>query len=424
MKVLVVGGGGREHALVKAIAATPGVEIFSAPGNAGIGQQATLVDIAADDVRALHDWALWQAIDLTVVGPEAALALGIVDKFRSSGLRIVGPTGAAAKLESSKYYAKTLCLENNIPTASAIVCHTLEGLYATLRNHPLPLVVKANGLCAGKGVMVCRNEEDVDAALERFAAGEFRGADDCVLVEDYLDGEEVSFMALVDPAGTIVPLTSAQDYKRAFNGDQGPNTGGMGAHSPAPIISAALHERIMEEIIQPVVIAMNKRGTPFSGVLYVGLMIDRQGNPFVLEFNVRFGDPETQPVLARLKTPLLDLLRATADGTLDQITVEWDPRPAVCVVMASRGYPGTYATGQVISGLDQVAAAYPDVIVTHAGTALREGQFVTDGGRVLSLTALGENGFPGAIVRVYGAVCEIEWADARCRNDIGARAVR
>jgi phosphoribosylamine--glycine ligase len=422
MKVLVVGTGGREHALVWKLAQSPTVsKVFCAPGNAGTAVDGLNVDIGAANIEGLVKFAKAEEIGLTVVGPEAALVAGIVDAFEAAGLRIFGPSRLAAELEGSKVFAKDVLRQSAIPTAEAQVFSDAEAAEAYIADREeIALVVKADGLAAGKGVTVCPNKAVALEAIKRIMRQrEFGDAGKRVIIEEKLDGEEASILAFTD-GSTIVPLETAQDHKAAFDEDRGPNTGGMGAYSPAPLITPALMDQIIGQILVPTVHAMKKRGRPFKGVLYAGIMITHQG-PKVLEFNTRFGDPEAQPLLMRLKTDLPQLLIAIADGTLDKHPpLEWDPRPAVCVVMAAAGYPGEYDKGFAIRGLDE-AARMSNVKVFHAGTELRGGQPVTSGGRVLGVTALGEN-ISEAKLRAYQAVKCIRWDGAWCRHDISDKA--
>jgi len=421
MKVLIVGGGGREHALAWKIAQSPKVtKLFCAPGNAGIAQVAECVNIPADEVQALLKFARREKIDLTVVGPEAPLVAGIADRFEANGLPIFGPSRRAAELEGSKVFAKQIMRKHAIPTAHYDVFETVDAAEEHVRKAPLPLVVKADGLAAGKGVMVCNTRQEAMHAITLIMKERvFGDAGNLVVVEDCLVGEEASILALTD-GRAIVPLPSSQDHKRIRDNDEGPNTGGMGAYSPAPVITPEQYARIEREILIPIVHAMNADDRRYKGVVYAGLMMTDDG-PRVLEFNVRFGDPETQPILARLKGDIVPVLTAIAEGNLQKADLEWDPRPAVCVVMASAGYPGRYEKGKPITGLD-AAAALGDVVVFHAGTALKDGQVVTAGGRVLGVTALGDD-IAAAIARAYEAVRLIHFEGAQYRSDIGARAL-
>ncbi|MFP4058277.1 MAG: phosphoribosylamine--glycine ligase [Candidatus Brocadiia bacterium] len=421
MKVLVVGGGGREHALVWKIAQSPKVsQVYCAPGNAGIAELAECVDIEAEDVQALRHFAERQGVDLTVVGPEAPLVAGIVDRFEAHGLAIFGPTARAAELEGSKVFAKHILRKHGIPTAGYAVFDTVDAAEEHVRKAPLPLVVKADGLAGGKGVSVCHERAEALAAIDRVMKERvFGDAGNKVVVETCLVGEEASILALTD-GKTIIPLPTSQDHKPVCDGDQGPNTGGMGAYSPAPVVDEAQYARIERQILIPIVHAMNCEQRPYRGVVYAGLMMTDDG-PRVLEFNVRFGDPETQPILLRLRGDLVPALLAIARGNLQDVSLAWDPRPAVCVVCASGGYPGAYEKGKPITGLDQVAAM-DDAVVFHAGTARREGRVVTAGGRVLGVTALGDD-IQSAMDRAYEAVGKVHFEGMHYRADIGAKAL-
>jgi len=422
MKVLVVGQGGREHVLVWKLAQSPLVEqVFAVPGNAGTGRDGTNVDLGMDDFDRLIKFAQTEQIDLTVIGPEAPLVDGIVDAFQDAGLKVFGPNKAAALLEGSKVFSKRLMRSAKVPTAEFHAFQNSEEAEAFIQDRgEQPWVIKADGLAAGKGVLICHTKaEALEAIRTIMVEHSFGQAGQQILIEELLEGQETSVLAIVD-GGTIIPLESSQDHKRAYDDDQGPNTGGMGAYSPAPLVSDQLMDEIIENILIPTVHTMKRQGRPFRGVLYAGLMITNQG-PRVLEYNVRFGDPEAQPVLMRLKTDLAKLLLAAADGRLKDIgNLEWDDRSAVCVVMASDGYPGPYEKGLVISGLDE-AAALQDVKVFHAGTAIHGDQVVTNGGRVLGVTALGEN-VGAAKLRAYQAVKCIRWNGAWCRKDISDKA--
>ncbi len=421
MKVLVVGGGGREHALVWKIAQSPRVaKIFCAPGNAGISELAECVPIAAGEIEALLAFARKQAIDLTVVGPEGPLAAGIVDRFEEEGLSIFGPRRNAAELEASKSFAKQFMQRNGIPTAQGRSFTDPRAAESFAAELGAPLVVKADGLAAGKGVIVCASLKEAREAIRRIlVAREFGAAGARVVVEECLSGEEASFLALTD-GKTVLPLPSAQDHKAIYDGDRGPNTGGMGAYSPAPVVDRLMHRRVMEEIMIPAVRAMAAEERPYRGVLYAGLMIDRD-RAKVLEFNARFGDPETQPILMRVKNDLVSLIEAAIAGKLDSCKIEIDPRAAVCVVLAQEGYPGSYTKGAAIRGIE-AANRIPGVRVFHAGTKRKGRAVVTDGGRVLGVTALGET-VEKAIEKAYRAAARIRWEGLYYRKDIGRKAM-
>ncbi len=428
MNVLVVGSGGREHALAWKIAQSPRVErVFVAPGNAGTAEDAENVAISPTDFPQLIQFARQNNVSLTVVGPEAPLAAGIVDVMQAAGLRVFGPSKAAAQLESSKVFCKSLLRSADVPSADYHVFRDAESARRFVADRyprpdqEVPLVVKADGLAAGKGVVVCCRRQHVLDAIQRIIVDrEFGDAGREIIFEERLDGQEASVLAITD-GRTIVTLTPAQDHKPAYDGDQGPNTGGMGAYCPTPLVDPKMLSWIEEHVLVPTVHAMKRSRRPFSGVLYAGLMITHQG-PKVLEYNVRFGDPECQPLLLRLRSDLVDLLEATVDQRLEEIApLEWDPRPAVCVVMAAEGYPGKYGVGEPIRGLEQ-AAALPDVKVFHAGTQLVDGKVVTSGGRVLGVTALG-NSISTAKLQAYTAVKCIRWPGAWCRKDISDKAL-
>ncbi len=419
MKVLVVGGGGREHALIWKLVRSPLVEqIYCAPGNAGIKEQATCVPIPAEDVDALLEFARTNSIDLTIVGPEAPLAAGIGDVFQRAGLRIFAPSKEASSLESSKAFSKEFCKRHNIPTAESEIFDDTERALKHVRFRKLPLVVKADGLAQGKGVIICRTAEEAERAVKDIMVEcKFGGAGCKVVIEDFLKGEEASFIAICD-GENVLPLASSQDHKPAFDGDKGPNTGGMGAISPARLMTPELTEAVMARIMRPTVRGMAEEGMPFKGTLYAGLMI-KDGTANVLEFNVRFGDPETQPLLLRLRTDLVEIMLSACEGRLDEVKLDWDDRPAACVVMASCGYPGSYEKGKEITGLAD-AACLDDVVVFHAGTKVDGGKVVTSGGRVLGVTALGDD-MSAAISRAYEAVNLISWDGVHYRKDIGAK---
>ena len=421
MKVLVVGGGGREHALVWKIAQSPKVsKVYCAPGNAGISEQATIVPIKANELNGLLEFALKEKIDLTVVGPEDPLTKGIVDLFESKGLSIFGSSQKAAEIEGSKAFAKEMMKKYWIPTASFEIFEDRKEAMAYIRRNSAPIVVKADGLAAGKGVIVCKTVEEAFQSVERIMVEKIFGeAGNRVVIEEYLVGEEASYIAFTD-GKTILPMASSQDHKPIFDGDQGPNTGGMGAYSPAPVVTDRVHERILEKILRPLVQGMGEEGRTYKGVLYAGIMIC-EGVPKVLEFNARFGDPETQPVLMRMKGDIVPILEACMRGNLSQCEIEWDHRPSVCVVMASGGYPGDYERGKEIKGLEEVARM-EDIFVFHAGTSFKDGQMVTNGGRVLGVTGLGKD-IPNAIERTYQAVKKISWDGVHYRTDIGYKAL-
>ena len=422
MKILVVGGGGREHALVWKLALSERSErVYVAPGNAGTAAEpkAENVAIAADDVDGLVAFARDRDIDLTVVGPEAPLVAGIVDRFHEHGLAIVGPTAAAAALEGSKAFAKDFLARHDIPTAAYHTFEAVEPALAWVRERGAPLVIKADGLAAGKGVIIARDMDTAEAAVRDVLGGAFGGAGARVVIEDFLEGEEASFICLVD-GRTVVPLASSQDHKTRDDGDVGPNTGGMGAYSPAPVVTDAVHERIMRLIVEPTVAGMAAEERPVKGFLYAGVMVDAEGMPRVLEFNVRGGDPETQPILMRLASDAVDLFEAAAAGRLGRIEPRWDKRAALGVVMAAGGYPGSYRKGDAITGLDAITDS--DVKVFHAGTERVGEGAVTAGGRVLCVAALGRD-VAAARDAAYAAVERITWPGVHYRHDIGHRAL-
>ena len=421
MKVLVVGSGGREHALVWKMAQSPKVKkLYCAPGNAGIEDLATCLPIGAEDIDALVAFAKEEQIDLTVVGPEAPLTAGITDRLEAEGLKVFGASMKAAAIEASKSFAKDLMTKYGIPTAAGRTFTRYKEAASYIREMGAPLVVKADGLAAGKGVIVCRTEKEAMAALDLIMKERaFGDAGDKVVVEECLTGEEASFLAFTD-GETVLPLPSSQDHKPIYDDDKGPNTGGMGAYSPAPVIDAYMHKRIMKEVMLPTVKAMAAEGCPYRGVLYAGLMID--GDRInVLEFNARFGDPEAQPLLIRMKNDIVPVMEAVIDGRLGTCSLDIDKRASVCVVMASGGYPGKYKKGLPISGLDKVRRM-KGVVVYHAGTAKKDNQVLANGGRVLGVTALGET-VNEAISRAYLAVSKIAWQDVYSRTDIGKKAL-
>jgi phosphoribosylamine--glycine ligase len=423
MKVLVIGNGGREHALAWKLAQSARVdEVLVAPGNAGTAREAKCrnVAIGATDLAALLKLAQDEGVGLTVVGPEAPLVAGVVDAFRAAGQRIFGPTAAAAQLEGSKAFAKDFLARHGIPTAHYAVFEQLEPALAHLRKHGAPIVVKADGLAAGKGVVVAMSLAEAEAAVTDMLGGNaFGAAGSRVVIEEFLEGEEASFISIVDGA-TALPMATSQDHKRVGDGDTGPNTGGMGAYSPAPVVTDEVHNRVMREVVEPTVRGMIEDGVPFTGFLYAGLMIDASGAPKVIEFNVRFGDPETQPVMMRLQSDLLVLLEAAVDARLAGVGPHWDPRPCVGVVMAAQDYPGTPRGGDEISGLD--APALADTKVFHAGTKLDGDKVLTSGGRVLCACALGDS-VADAQQRAYAAAAPIRWQGEFHRSDIGWRAI-
>tara|TARA_R110002049_G_scaffold2750_8_gene22292 strand:- start:250591 stop:251880 length:1290 start_codon:yes stop_codon:yes gene_type:complete len=428
MKVLVVGGGGREHAIAWKLSQSPRVDkVFVAPGNAGTARDATNVSIAATDIEGLIDFAKQNEIGLTIVGPEAPLVAGLVDAMEAAGLRAFGPSKAAAELEGSKVFCKNLLHTADIPTASYRTFRSGEDAARYIKDRyseptdPVPVVVKADGLAAGKGVIVCSTRSEALEAIDRIASRkEFGEAGNELIIEERLSGQEVSVLAITD-GETIVTLPPAQDHKPAFDGDEGPNTGGMGAYCPTPIVDEEMITKIESDVLVPVVHAMKRARRPFKGVLYAGLMMTAAG-PKVLEFNVRFGDPECQPLLMRLQTDLLDVIEAAVDGRLGELDpLQWDERPSVCVVMASEGYPGDYEKGRQITGLD-AADQVEGVKVFHAGTKHDGDQVVNDGGRVLGVTAIAA-GVSAAKLQAYKAVKEIRWQGAWCRKDISDKAL-
>ncbi len=421
MKILVVGSGGREHALCWAIAASPLVEkLYCAPGNAGIAAEAECVPIGAEDVDGLVRFAIEGGIEFVVVGPEAPLAAGLVDRLEAVGIKAFGPSAEAAQLEASKGFTKDLCTKYGIPTAAYGRFTEVGPAKAFIRNNGAPIVVKADGLAAGKGVIIAETVAEAEAAVDHMlSAGAFGAAGAEIVIEEFLTGEEASFFALIDGKHAL-PLVSAQDHKRVGDGDIGPNTGGMGAYSPAPIITEAMEAAVMERIITPTVEAMREEGTPYKGVLYAGLMIE-DGAPKLLEYNVRFGDPECQVLMARLMSDVLPALIAARDGVLDMFDLRWHEEAALCVVMASEGYPGAYDRGSEIRGLE-TAGALDGVTVFHAGTRTEDTRMVADGGRVLGVTALRPT-IAEAQARAYEAVERIDWPQGFCRRDIGWRAV-
>lgn len=421
MKILVIGSGGREHALAWKIKQNPKISrVYVAPGNGGTALDPDMVNVPITDIAELVEFAKTEEIYLTVVGPEAPLSKGVVDAFRAAKLRIFGPYKDAAQLESSKDFAKAFMLRHNIPTAAYATFSDVASAHDYVSKQGAPIVIKADGLAAGKGVIVAMNEDEAHAAIDYMLADNKLGsAGSRVVIEEFLEGEEASFMVMVD-GKNILPLATSQDHKRLLDGDQGPNTGGMGAYSPAPVITPAIHAKIMREIIKPTVVGMDKEGTPYTGFLYAGVMIDKQGNVKTLEFNCRMGDPETQPILLRLKSDLVTLLDHAIDGTLDEVDADWDRRTALGVVMAAANYPEEPRTGDEITGLPK---NLEDAYVFHAGTTCKDGKVYTSGGRVLCVTALAET-VKYAQMRAYQIAEEIQFDGAQMRKDIGYRAVK
>lgn len=422
MQVLVIGGGGREHTLVWKLAQSKKVtKLYAAPGNPGMKDLAECVDLDIADLDGLADWAEKHAIDLTVVGPEASLVAGIVDVFKARGLTIFGPSAKAAEIEGSKIFSKELMEKYGVPTAFFKVCDNLADARAFVEEKGAPIVIKADGLAAGKGVVVAMTRDEALAALdEMMGAHKFGSAGNRVVIEEFMEGEEASLLAFTD-GKTIVPMLAAQDHKRVNDGDQGPNTGGMGAYCPAPVMTDALKEKTVKEVLRPIVDALAKEGRPYSGCLYAGLMI-KGDSVKVVEFNARFGDPETQVVLPLLKSDLAEIMVACANGTLTPDLVEWSDKAAVCVVMASGGYPASYKKGIPITGL-KAANAMDDVVVFHAGTREEDGKILTNGGRVLGVTAVADD-IPSAQQKAYDAVDKIHFDGAHYRQDIAWRALR
>ncbi len=420
MNILILGSGGREHALAWKIAASPLTDkLYCAPGNAGIAREAECVALDLADHAAVIAFCRGAGIDFVVVGPEAPLCAGIVDDLEAAGIKAFGPSKAAARLEGSKGFTKDLCRANGIPTAAYERFRAAAPAKAYIRAHGAPIVIKADGLAAGKGVIVAQSLAEAEAAVDMMFGGGLGEAGVEAVIEEFLDGEEASFFALCD-GETAMPLTTAQDHKRAYDGDTGPNTGGMGAYSPAPNIDAALSARIMAEIIAPTLRAMKAMGAPYKGVLYAGLMITREG-PKLIEYNARFGDPETQVLMLRLMSDLVPALLASRDGMLNTFDLRWYAEPALTVVMAAKGYPGSYERGTVIEGLDK-AAAVEGVEIFHAGTKAQGGKILANGGRVLDVSAIGKT-VSEARSRTYEAVSRIRWPEGFYRHDIGWRAV-
>ncbi|HFG1961783.1 TPA: phosphoribosylamine--glycine ligase [Vibrio cholerae] len=423
MQVLIIGSGGREHALAWKVAQNPQVDtIYVAPGNAGTALEHKVqnVNIGITDIPALVAFAQDKAIELTIVGPEAPLVIGVVDAFRAAGLPIFGPTQGAAQLEGSKAFTKDFLARHNIPTAAYANFTEIEPALAYVREKGAPIVVKADGLAAGKGVIVAMTLQEAEDAIQDMLAGNsFGSAGSRVVVEEFLDGEEASFIVMVD-GENVLPMATSQDHKRVGDADTGPNTGGMGAYSPAPVVTQDVHDRVMREVIYPTVRGMAAEGNTYTGFLYAGLMIDSTGAPKVIEYNCRFGDPETQPIMMRLQSDLVELCQAAIAGKLDQVESKWDPRASIGVVLAAGGYPGDYAKGEVISGLPTQESAGQKVF--HAGTETQGDQVVTNGGRVLCATALG-NTVLEAQQRAYQLADQIRWNGMFCRRDIGYRAI-
>ncbi|MCW2256560.1 phosphoribosylamine--glycine ligase [Providencia alcalifaciens] len=423
MNILIIGGGGREHALAWKASQSPLADkVYVAPGNAGTALEPALenVDISVTDIDALLQFAKERQIDLTIVGPEAPLVIGVVDAFQQAGLTIFGPTQGAAQLEGSKAFTKDFLARHKIPTAAYQNFTEVEPALAYLDEVGAPIVIKADGLAAGKGVIVAMTlAEAKDAVQDMLAGNAFGNAGHRIVIEEFLDGEEASFIVMVD-GENIIPMATSQDHKRVGDGDTGLNTGGMGAYSPAPVVTDEVHQRVMEQVIYPTVSGMNAEGNRYQGFLYAGLMIDKAGNPKVIEFNCRFGDPETQPIMMRLQSDLVELCLAGAKGELAGKDSLWDKRPALGVVIAAGGYPGDYRNGDIISGLPTGEAA--DSKVFHAGTQLKDGEVITAGGRVLCVTALGAD-IAQAQAKAYEAAKNIHWNDSFYRNDIGYRAI-
>jgi phosphoribosylamine--glycine ligase len=423
MKVLVIGGGGREHALAWKLSQSPKVEmVYVAPGNGGTARADGLSNLPLTDIAQLRAWAQQEKIGLTVVGPEGPLAAGVVDEFRAHGLRIFGPTQAAAQLESSKAFSKAFMVRHGIPTATHATFSDRAAAHAHVLAQGAPIVVKADGLAAGKGVVVAMTLDEAHAAVDQMLPADARpGGGARVVIEEFLEGEEASFIVVCDGKHALA-LATSQDHKRLLDGDQGPNTGGMGAYSPAPVVTPNVHARVMQDIIHPTVAGMAKDGVPFTGFLYAGLMIDAQGHPRTVEFNCRLGDPEAEVILMRLKSDLFDVLMQATDGLLDKVELQWDRRVALGVIMAAHGYPAAPRKGDVITGLPAPTAASPDLQVFHAGTSALDGKTVTSGGRVLCVTALADS-VRLAQQRALEAVRQIQFDGAVWRNDIGHRAI-
>lgn len=421
MNVLLIGSGGREHALAWSLSASPLLtKLYCAPGNPGIEAVAECVPFSASQSEGLVAFARDKQIDFVIVGPEVPLVEGLADKFEAAGIKCLGPSGKAAVLEGSKGFVKDLCEDFKIPTARYRRFQDPARAKFFAETLGYPVVIKADGLAAGKGVIIAENKDEADRAIDEMFDGAFGTAGNEIVVEEFLDGEEASFFALTD-GEHVLPLAGAQDHKRVFDGDKGPNTGGMGAYSPAPVLTDSVVEKIIERILKPTVQAMQKRGRPYVGVLFAGLMI-KDGEPKLIEFNCRFGDPETQVILPRLKSDLLATLLAARNKVLDKIDLQWREETALTVVMATKGYPGDYSKGSYINGI-QDAQRLDDVHVFHAGTARREGRIVASGGRVLNVTAMGETAAE-AQAKAYQAVDKIQWPEGFCRRDIGWRAIK
>ncbi len=423
MNVLIIGAGGREHALGWKVAQNPNVEkIFVAPGNAGTALEPKLqnVNIQVEDIAGLVAFAKDNSIELTIVGPEAPLVIGVVDAFRAAGLPIFGPTQAAAQLEGSKAFTKDFLARHQIPTGAYANFTEIEPALAYVREQGAPIVVKADGLAAGKGVIVAMTLKEAEDAIEDMLAGNaFGDAGSRVVIEEFLDGEEASFIVMVD-GENVLPMATSQDHKRVGDKDTGPNTGGMGAYSPAPVVTPEIHDRIMQEVIYPTVRGMAAEGNPYTGFLYAGLMIDKDGTPKVIEYNCRFGDPETQPIMMRMQSDMVELCLAAIDGNLDKMESKWDPRASIGIVLAAGGYPGDYNKGDIISGLPTTEVEGQKVF--HAGTTEKDGNVVTNGGRVLCAVALGDT-VSEAQQRAYELTKQIQWDGVFYRNDIGYRAI-
>jgi phosphoribosylamine--glycine ligase len=421
MNILLVGSGGREHALAWALSASPLLtKLYCAPGNPGIAQLAECVAIDMLDIDGLVAFARAKTIDFAVIGPEAPLTAGLADRLEEAGVKALGPSAAGAQLEGSKGFVKDLCAENGIPTARYRRCRDAHSAKGFARSLPTPVVVKADGLAQGKGVIIAATHDEADAAIESMFAGAFGDAGNEVVVEEFMEGEEASFFVLTDGVHAL-PLAGAQDHKRAFDGDEGPNTGGMGAYSPAPVLTEAIVQDVMTRIIEPTIQALRVRGTPYCGVLYAGLMLTSDG-PKLIEYNCRFGDPECQVLMLRLKSDLLPVLIAAHDGVLDAVDLRWRDETAIAVVMAANGYPGPYQKGSLIRGLND-AAQMPGVEIFHAGTKQRDGQIAAAGGRVLNVCASGKD-IREARERAYAAIEKISWPEGFFRRDIGWRALK